>query len=1116
LGDVVFTNRERKADAMAFRGTTKGFDTAPAWTFAHPDDAKETAYFKLVLAEDLDGDGGTDVLLVETNDTRSYMQDRLVVYLWNGSGWNDTPDQVLDLWAPVVSIDAGDVDGDGLEDVLVSLAFESGAPQYRGVYVLWGDVDGYSTDKWDMLSNQVGRGLVVDHLDDDTYEDIGFIITNESLNSTVMVFSGKQGGYESDPLYYRQDDEARAVTFADWNGDGKRDIVTAGDVEVRIDTFPFSSVPPPVLITLEIAGGIAIERVRVGTEGLEGLVVGTRTSPTAVDGDVYVTFKSGGRYFTHSIPMGGIVAIATGEMFPMGVHTLRTTIIDVGDVSDVGNWGNLSYRMALGSPTEDQSMEVRLVDALTGERLWSVDLTDAEGSVGIKPHVRALEHPRVYLDVFAKNLDEWQEMFIGHLEINWTDRAPVAPSVLSIEADDASIYRTNSTTLRITAEDEFDLPEDLELTVQMQMPEGGGWVSDRLSLPVWDGQGWSVVFDTNREDPVGAYSFRARAIDSDMLGSEYRVAEDLVTVLNNPPGVPSIAISPTAPGTADDLRCDIVRQALDRDTSHLDYEFSWYRDGLAVPGLDDDTVPANMTSKGQAWSVWVIAFDGIDHGATVQAMVTIGNSPPVTVLPLGKVQMLEDDPRLTIRLADHFRDPDGDPLEYTIEDAQDASAAVEGGSLVIDLPADWYGSMTLWVNVTDGEFWVRDRLVVEVESIPDPPVVVSIGGIGPVDGVFHLAGTQDREVAYLVVVEDVDSDRFRFASDGKFAHFQVVAGNGTIVYTPTNAEVGEVSFNLSVMDDMNSVVVPVTVSVSDVNDPPGPVRITQPKQAMVFEHDATILLQGNCSDPDERHGQVLTFTWYSDLDGQLGLGRSVQARDLSPGEHRITLEVSDGLVVRDSSVRIVVNEAPGGGGGGGGDEPDDGSFIPSSGDSMLPLLLLALLVIIIVVVAVVFRAKLRPAKEVSEEDFFLPAEEEGIRVVQGIPVSSLDTGRGGTDARPTGTDMRSVLLGTPSAGGTSGGDIPASPWSPDELRARPTPSPSGQARPQGHAPAGAAQAAAAAGWEEALEEPSPGTPGQPAAPPPPPRPQVPPAEQRPVPPSTPRRGPPPVDEWEEM
>ncbi|MCJ2539966.1 MAG: hypothetical protein LN414_01700, partial [Candidatus Thermoplasmatota archaeon] len=416
----------------------------------------------------------------------------------------------------------------------------------------------------------------------------------------------------------------------------------------------------------------------------------------------------------------------------------------------------------------------------------------------------------------------------------------------------------------------------------------------------------------------------------------------------------------------------------------------------------------------------------------------------------------------------------------------------------------------------------QEQLVVRVESVLDPPRVLTIGGVSPVDGRFQLEATQGTESVYLVVVEDVDSDRFRFRHDAKFTTFDVVSGNGTIIFTPNNAEVGSRTFNLSVEDwEFNSVVVPVDIRVVNVNDPPGIVYINQPKNAMTFEHDATVLMQGTCEDPDERHDQVLTFTWISSIDGEVARGTNAQVEDLSPGDHQLTLRVSDGESVNDKTILIRVKAPPEGPGNGGPDDPDDpdNPFMPTTTGGGLMFLILAVLLGLIVATIVLVRGRSKrrgrtPGTEAAGE------EEVEIKMVDGIPMAMLGDEVTPENEPGAGTEMMSILLGRSAKPSGPQEDIPVSPWSPQDLEIAKRPMPTAPPPPPPPPPpqAQAKVSFDAADWEEEPEvtvvppvQPPPVPPVPAVAPSPPPPPPGVPQQARP-----PQKRPPSDSGWEEV
>jgi hypothetical protein len=810
-------------------------------------------------------------------------------------------------------------------------------------------------------------------------------------------------------------------------------------------------------------------------------------------------------------------AVASGTHFDDDQGSLRTAVIDVGDPDQVGDWGWLSYRVPEGQT--DFQVTLRLLDAATGEVLF--ERTDSRTNPSYNISLVSIDdHPRVVIEMLLENRKGFSEARVEHLEINWTDRLPVPPTVLSLTAVNDTVYRTNGTALRVQVEDESDRPQFMKVTVQMRPPGATGWLSDRIGTPVWEDGNWTVPFAPTRDDETGPYDFRAYVTDSDRLSSPLLEVEDLVTVLNNPPGTPGIAVLPAEPMTGHDLVCSILRQAYDADTSHVDYEFEWSLDGVLVPDLVNDTVPSGRTAKGQTWRVRARAFDGEDRGPWVEALATVANSPPALVGEFGPLELLEDDPPVVLRVRDVFSDPDGDPLsiEHSGEGPLVISVDEQAGTITVAPPADWYGRQEVTFNVSDGETVLSEVLVVEAFSVNDPPRVVSIGGNGPVDGRFLVNATQGTESYYLVVVEDADSDRFRFRSDAKFGAFEVVSANGTIIFTPANSEVGLVSFNLSVEDwEYNSVVVPVDVQVADLNDPPGPVRILQPKNAMTFEYDSEVLMQGSCEDPDERHGQPLIFTWISSIDGVLDLGPSIIVTGLSPGDHTLTLEVSDGEYTRDKSIQIRVKPAPEDPGNGGPSDPgDDDPQVSSPGGGALPWVLLALVLVALGALLVLVRRR-RPRREALPTE---APEKEEIRVVDGIKMPAGGPGAEGDGTSAPSLDMMDGIMGRAPVPEGPGEDIPASPWRDQDLDFARRPMPASP-------PVAAAGAFDASEWEEAEEgdeeEDEAHVVTTPLPPPPPPaatphRPVVP----APPPPGVPSRQQPPKrpvveeDEWEEV
>jgi uncharacterized membrane protein len=138
--------------------------------------------------------------------------------------------------------------------------------------------------------------------------------------------------------------------------------------------------------------------------------------------------------------------------------------------------------------------------------------------------------------------------------------------------------------------------------------------------------------------------------------------------------------------------------------------------------------------------------------------------------------------------------------------------------------------------------------------------------------------------------------------------------------------------------------------------------IMTPDEGDRFKANQSISLIAICDDPDIKHGQVLNYSWVSNLTGQLGYGSSLSVRILEVGTHVITLTVNDGEFQKMATVTIVV-------------EPrEDITPPPTNGHSgsedPLNFGLIAVLIAVLVIVGVVIfvaRTK-RRSEELEAQD----------------------------------------------------------------------------------------------------------------------------------------------------
>jgi hypothetical protein len=105
-------------------------------------------------------------------------------------------------------------------------------------------------------------------------------------------------------------------------------------------------------------------------------------------------------------------------------------------------------------------------------------------------------------------------------------------------------------------------------------------------------------------------------------------------------------------------------------------------------------------------------------------------------------------------------------------------------------------------------------------------------------------------------------------------------GYETLIFYASDQKSGEVS------DSVNITIIPI-------NDPPGIVEIKSPINDLELKEGQANYFEAECVDPDINYGDILTYTWTSNISGVLGKGETLEDIVLPPGVHLITVNVTD-------------------------------------------------------------------------------------------------------------------------------------------------------------------------------------------------------------------------------
>ena len=263
---------------------------------------------------------------------------------------------------------AGDVNGDGYDDVLVNAyLYDNGQTDEGRVYAFYGSAAGLSmTPNWIVESNteaaRLGNGNinVAGDLNKDGYDDVIISTTGGNDTGKVSAYYGSANGLSSTPAWTVTGDQVgasfgKASIAGDVNGDGYLDIIvgaemynnglsSAGRVYIYYGSAAGLSTTPNLIIEGNQAGGR----------------LGSSLSPAGdVNGDGFDDIIVGAYYYNNGVPNEGASFVyygsATGlKITPAWTFSTGQEWASVGWVNKVGDVNNDGYDdVIIGSPWYD-------------------------------------------------------------------------------------------------------------------------------------------------------------------------------------------------------------------------------------------------------------------------------------------------------------------------------------------------------------------------------------------------------------------------------------------------------------------------------------------------------------------------------------------------------------------------------------------------------------------------------------------------------------------------------------------------------------------------------------------------------------------------------------------
>ena len=164
VGSWGFTNDQTsEGRAFVYHGSAGGLSVTPNWT-AEANQANARFAYSVSTAGDVNGDGFDDVIVGAAQFSNGEAgEGKAFVYLGSASGLSSTPswtaegNQAFAEFGASVST-AGDVNGDGFDEVIVgSQFFDNGQDGEGGAFVYHGSASGLSvTPNWTAEGNEIG------------------------------------------------------------------------------------------------------------------------------------------------------------------------------------------------------------------------------------------------------------------------------------------------------------------------------------------------------------------------------------------------------------------------------------------------------------------------------------------------------------------------------------------------------------------------------------------------------------------------------------------------------------------------------------------------------------------------------------------------------------------------------------------------------------------------------------------------------------------------------------------------------------------------------------------------------------------------------------------------
>ena len=248
VGANLYDNGEiDEGRAYLYMGSTSGLYATPSWN-VQGDQVNANFGWSAASAGDVNGDGYDDVIVMAPlYDNYGIDAGRTYLYLGSTSGLSATPSWIAEgdqagAWFGYSAASAGDVNGDGYDDVVVGANGYDGSEENEGrAYLYMGSASGLSaTPSWTTEGDQLdayygGSVASAGDVNGDSYDDVvvgaRLYDNGEEDEGRAYLFLGSISGLSATPSWTTESNQSFAwlgscvASAGDVNGDGCDDVV---------------------------------------------------------------------------------------------------------------------------------------------------------------------------------------------------------------------------------------------------------------------------------------------------------------------------------------------------------------------------------------------------------------------------------------------------------------------------------------------------------------------------------------------------------------------------------------------------------------------------------------------------------------------------------------------------------------------------------------------------------------------------------------------------------------------------------------------------------------------------------------------------------------------------